>query len=184
MEKKEDVPISLIKRAIRGNDRAFEALIGQYKDYLYRVAYCHCKNQEDALDAVQECVTAAYLNIGKVRSPEYFRTWLTRILINAIQKEQKEAALRAEIPFEEGWEGKAKEGLLPEERMDLYHAIDALPQKYRSIIILKYFNDFKISEIAQVMEMPEGTVKGFLNRARGMLREILEGGSAYESESV
>ncbi len=184
MEKKEEIPISLIKRAIRGNDRAFEVLMEQYKVYLYRVAYCHCKNQEDALDAVQECVTAAYLNIGKVHSPEYFRTWLTKILIHAVQKEKKKAALRAEVPFEEGWERTAEEGILPEERMDLYHAIDALPQKYRSIIILKYFNDFKISEIAQVMEMPEGTVKGFLSRARKMLKERLEGGSAYESESV
>lgn len=184
MDRKEDAPVSLVRRAIRGDDGAFGELMEHYKVYLYKVAYCHCKNQENALDAVQECVTAAYLHIRKVHSPQYFRTWLTRILINVIQKEQKKAALRAEVPYEENWETKDQEGMMPEERMDLYHAIDELPQKYRSIIILKYFNDFKISEISQVMEMPEGTVKSFLNRARKMLREKLEGGSGYESESI
>lgn len=180
----EDSEIHLVKAAIRGDDHAFEALMEKHQVYLYKVAFCHCKNEDMALDAVQECVTIAYLHIQKVHSPQYFRTWLTRILINTIRKEQKKAAKWAKLSLEDRQAPEEAIGVTTEERLDLYHAIDRLPEIYRLIIILKYFNDSKVSEIAQILEMPEGTVKGFLHRARGMLRADLEGGSTYESKRV
>ena len=65
-------------------------------------------------------------------------------------------------------------GISPEEKWDLYEAIDQLPEKYRSVIILKYFEDMKISEISYAMEIPEGSVKAYLSRAREELRRYLK----------
>ena len=59
-------------------------------------------------------------------------------------------------------------------RRDLYHAIDRLPERYRSVVIMKYFDDMKISEIARTLDIPEGTVKAYLSRARNELRLYLK----------
>lgn len=176
MDRREEDEVCLVKQAVRGNEKAFEALMEQYKTYLYRVAFGHCRNEENALDAVQECVTLAYLHIRKVHSPQYFGTWLTKILINVIRRQQKKSIPSADTSLEELQIAAKEKGVSPEERMDLYRAIDRLPENYRTIIILKYFNDVRISEIARIMDLPEGSVKGFLHRARGLLREDLEGG--------
>mgnify|MGYP000441189104 CR=1 FL=1 len=60
---------------------------------------------------------------------------------------------------------KNQKGTPPEEKWDLYHAIDRLPERYRSVVIMKYFDDMKISEIARTLDIPEGTVKAYLSRA-------------------
>ena len=73
-----------------------------------------------------------------------------------------------------------EESISIEERMDLYQAIDFLSEKYKNIIILKYFNGLKISEIAYAMDIPEGSVKAYLYRAKTELRHLLEEDTIYE----
>lgn len=77
------------KKAIKGSKAAYGELIAQYQVYLYKTAFLYVKNEADSLDAVQECVTRGLLGIEKLKEPKYFKTWITRILLNCIWQDQK-----------------------------------------------------------------------------------------------
>ncbi|MCD8155177.1 MAG: sigma-70 family RNA polymerase sigma factor [Clostridiales bacterium] len=167
----------LVRRAMGGNCDAFGQLIHMHQEYLYRTAFLYVKNEDDALDIVQECILKAYESMGRLRRPEFFKTWLTRILINCAKLHLRRCSRISPGDVEERGAGE-RTSLEPavsvEEKWDLFHAIDRLPERYRSVVILKYFNDLKISEIASVLEIPEGSVKSYLYRAKKELRVYLE----------
>jgi RNA polymerase sigma-70 factor (ECF subfamily) len=155
--------------ARKGNDNAFYDLIQERKEMLYRTAYTYVKNKEDALDIVSETVYKAYASIKKLKEPQYFSTWLTRILINcALDHVKKHSRV---IPINEAVTADAESTLSnSEELMDLYSAVDKLEQKYKTIVILKYFQDLTLTQIAEVVECPVGTVKTYLHKALHELR--------------
>lgn len=99
MKMKNKVSLKLVEKAARGDREAFGELIIMHQEYLYRLAYMYTKNEQDALDAVQECAMRAMISMDKLRKPEYFKTWITRILINSIYLAQKKS--RNNSPFEE-----------------------------------------------------------------------------------
>ena len=76
---------TLVKRAMRGNPKAFGTLVEREQEYLYRMAFLYVRQEQDALDVVQESILKAYKSLKTLREPEYFRTWLTKILINNAQ---------------------------------------------------------------------------------------------------
>ncbi len=165
--------ISLVKAARRGKMSAFEPLFLQEKEYLYRTAFLYMKNESDAMDLVQECILQCMLSISKLKKPEYFRTWMTRILINCAKQEwRKSGRLVTEDVEEEQADSEA--AISREEQMDLYHAIDRLTYPYNVIIIQKYFTGMKLDEIAQLLDVPLGTIKVYHARAKSRLREFLE----------
>lgn len=171
--------IELVRKAVRGNRKAYGELISEYQVYLYKTAYLYTKNESDALDAVQDCVTNGMLAITKLREPRYFKTWITRILINSIYKNNtKKAPL---ISFDDYHDLASEEFPSIEEHLDLYEAIDSLRPVYKSVIILYYFQDMKIKEIAYAMNLPEGSVKAYLSRAKKELRNYLEEDHKYET---
>lgn len=170
MEKK--VSLRLVERAVKGNTDAFGELIAQHQTYLYKLAFMYTKNEQDALDSVQECAMRAMISMDKLREPEYFKTWITRILINCIY--QANGKNKKHAVFEEYKEAACDEMLSIEERTDLYDAIDLLPPVYKTVIILKYFQGMKIKEISAVMDIPVGSVKGYLSRAKSVLRDLLK----------
>lgn len=169
---KNTVSLKLVERAAKGNREAFGELIMMHQEYLYKLAYMYTKNEQDALDAVQECAMRAMISMDKLREPAYFRTWITRILINSIYLEQKKS--KRNSPFEEWNEAAAEESISIEEKADLYDAIDLLPPVYKTVVILQYFQGMKVKDIAQVMNIPVGSVKAYLSRARKTLRNQLE----------
>ncbi len=159
----------LIMKAKKGNGAAFLELIQDKKEHLYRIAYCYVKNEQDALDIVSEAVTKAFSSLHGLKKPEYFHTWLTRILINAAIDYQRK--IKPLIPItQEIHDTPSPESVDKEEVMDLYQAIDQLEGRLKSIIILKYLEDKTITEIAELLKMPVGTVKTYLNRALKQLR--------------
>lgn len=167
----------LTRKAMRGNCDAFGQLIHSFQDYLYRMAFLYLRNEDAALDVVQECILHAYEAIGDLKQPAYFKTWITRILINCAntyRKKNSKVVLYETIP-----EREEKREISAEERMDLQDALDRLPEDYRTAVILKYYNDMKVSEIASVMKLPEGTVKSLLFRARAVLKSDLEEDYGY-----
>lgn len=174
---KEDT-IKLVKKAIKGSKSAYGELIAEYQVYLYKTAYLYVKNEADALDAVQECVTKAMIGIEKLKEPLHFKTWLTRILINCIWQDKKKAPT---IPLDEYIE-KGTTDYLIEEKVDLYDAIDSLKEQYKTVVILFYFQELKIREIAQIMDIPEGSVKADLYRAKKQLRKWLTDNSCNKKE--
>lgn len=169
---KNTVSLKLVEKAAKGNREAFGELIIMHQEYLYKLAYMYTKNEQDALDAVQECAMRAMISMDKLREPEYFKTWITRILINSIYRAQKKH--RNDSPFEDYKEAAPEEPISIEEKTDLYDAIDLLPATYKTVVILQYFEGMKIKDISRVMELPVGSVKAYLFRAREMLRRQLE----------
>jgi RNA polymerase sigma-70 factor (ECF subfamily) len=164
--------LARVKRAMRGNPTAFGELIQREQEYLYRMAYLYTHQEADALDVVQESILKAYKSVKTLRDPEYFRTWLTRIVINTAQDLLRHR--REEFPLEEGAQLPAQEALTPEERMDLYQALEQLPEKYRDVVKLKYLDGCTIREISDATGMPQGTVSVYLRRAVSRLRDQLK----------
>lgn len=148
----------------------FEKLILQSEDALYRVSMAILKNETDAQDAVHDAILLAYQSLGKLRHEEYFKTWLTRIVINCCKKRLRERNRYTDIG-----------DTLPDIRsrdnpyasVEIGEAIDALPQKIRLAVILFYIEDYSIKEISCALHIPEGTVKSRLNKGRNLLKDFL-----------
>lgn len=157
-----------VKSAKRGNDKAFQELVEAEKNKLYRMAYLYVKNENDAIDIVHETIYKAYISIRKLKEPDYFTSWLTKILINtALDYIKKNKNV---IPFEEIERVESTEKLHIAESLDLVDAIDRLEEKYKTVIILRYYKGLQIKEIADTLDCPEGTVKTNLHRAVNKLR--------------
>ncbi len=161
-----------VKRAIEGDEDSFLALINEKKGSMYRIAYSYVKNKHDALDIVQEAVYKAYISVAKLKNPENFNTWLIRIVINcAVDYLRKTKKI---IYLEQENLEKAEENKNIEQNMDLHAAIDNLDTKHKAVIILRYFEDMTLQDIAQVLEWPVNTVKTYLYRALKQLKIKLE----------
>lgn len=167
----DSLEIDLIKRAQNGEREAMEQIFLMEREYLYKMAFLYMKNKEDSLDLVQECILRCITSIRSLKQPQYFRTWMTRILINCAHEEW---ARRGRYDFTEEEVFTAGESFPDEERMDLYHAIDCLNFPYRDIIIQHYFVGNKLNEIARTLNLPIGTVKVYHSRAKSRLKCMLE----------
>lgn len=164
----------LVRAAQKGDDEAFYKLISSNKDKLYNMAYCYLKNEQDALEAIQEVTCRAYVTISKLKEPKYFATWLTRIVINYCIDEQKR---KSKVVFINE-ETAAHCSRNCEDNILLQSAIEKLEPKYKKVIVLKYFQDMTLSSIAKVMDCPEGTIKTWNYRALKQLRALLDKGGS------
>ncbi|MDZ5710693.1 sigma-70 family RNA polymerase sigma factor [Jeotgalibacillus haloalkalitolerans] len=165
---------ALVKKAIKGNQKAFEKLVKQESEKLYKTAFLYVRNKEDALDVVQDTVCKALVSVHQVKQPEFFSTWLTRILIRTaydVLRRKNQLIIDDELadalPAEQGPD--------IEGRLDVKEAIAALRADYQSVIILFYYHDYPIQQISRTLEIPENTVKTQLRRAKLELKKILEG---------
>ncbi|WP_461218593.1 sigma-70 family RNA polymerase sigma factor [Lapidilactobacillus salsurivasis] len=167
--------ITWAQQAVAGDREALGQLLKSRGDYLYRTAYLYVGNQADALDVIQEATTQAVKTVAQLRDPNHFFTWFTRILIRQAQalyrRRQKEIAM-ATPPEQVAPPGDATAHL------DLLAALQVLGADYRQALQLFYYQDMSISEISQLLEVPEGTVKTRLRRGRSALQEQL-GGNYY-----
>ncbi len=159
-----------VKLAINGDEKAFEYLMDISKEGLYRTAFAYAKNEEDSLDILQDTVYKAYISISKLKEPKYFKTWITKILINSainfINKEKKIVSLVDTMSNEPNYH----EDTRLEENLDILNSIDKLEDKYKNVIVLKYVQDLTIAEISEVLNCPVGTVKTYLNKGLSKLR--------------
>lgn len=164
-----------VLKAKKGDDNAFYELISERKEMLYRTAYTYVKNKDEALDILDETIYKAYISIKKLKDPRFFNTYLTRILINIsldhIRKNKKinVVELKDNIPIE-------KANLSFEEKHDLKEAVNKLDEKYKTVIILKYFQDMTIQEISDTLSCPLGTIKSQLHKALKLLKIDLKEG--------
>jgi RNA polymerase sigma-70 factor (ECF subfamily) len=158
-----------IKLAQKGDDDAFYELLSQRKSQLYKTAYAYVKNKEEAMDIVSETVYKAYISIKKLKEPSLFNTWITRILINTsldyIKKNSRVVSLEENDNYDTLKISLEHDGII-----DLKLAVDKLNGKYKTIVILKYFQDLTLVEIAKILQCPLGTVKTMLYKALGELR--------------
>lgn len=164
--------IDLISKAKKGSDKAFEELINIYKEYLYKMAFIYTKNEHDALEIYQETVYKAYLNIDKLKDTSYFKTWITRILINNVNMKNRHVNRFKDVEVED-YIGEIEYSSI-EEKIDLYDAIEVLEEKYKTPIILQYFQDLTVSQISKIMDCNENTVKSYIRRGKKKLYDLLK----------
>ena len=170
----------LVRQLKDGNQAAFDALYEKYKDTLLRMAYLVSGQMDDAEDIVQETFVKCYLHIGELKKDDGFRPWLFQILYRTAYRQVRKR--RREIPDEDiGIRTDATDGITSldriirtEEEKMVYSAVQALDFKHRAVVILFYYQEMPMREIASVLECTEGTVKSRLHTARKFLKRELE----------
>jgi RNA polymerase sigma factor (sigma-70 family) len=136
----------------------------QVKNRLYRTALLYLGSQSAAVDAVDEAVYRAFLARHKLRQPEFFTTWITRILINVcnneLRRRGREQAM-AELP-----ETAAEQF----DSLPLRDAVERLPRDLRAVVVLRYFSGYTLAETAAALDLPPGTVSTRQRKALSLLR--------------
>ncbi|WP_233191961.1 RNA polymerase sigma factor [Sporosarcina sp. P34] len=163
-------------RAIAGDDEAFLAVMQLHKQSLLRTALAFLRNEDDAIEALQEVTYRAYKKVRTVKEPSYLKTWLIRIMINYCQDQLK---LRKRYTVDDsGLETVSAEDI---SYIELRDALATLSDEEQRLIYLKYFQDSKIKDIAQSENIPESTVKSRLYKTMRTLRSYFEdkGGSDH-----
>ncbi|NMA48310.1 MAG: sigma-70 family RNA polymerase sigma factor [Tissierellia bacterium] len=140
-----------------------------YRENHYRLAYSYVRNEDDALDIVQESIYKAISSINSLKHPDYIKTWFYRIVVNtsldSLRKRKRLDLVEEDVllSFDSGKVDKYEE-------FDLKKALEELPERYRIIVILRYFEDLKIEEIAEVLNENINTVKTRLYKSLEILR--------------
>lgn len=172
--------MDLIKKAQRGNDKAFLTLFQQYEQDIYRMAYIYVKNQNDALDVVQETAYRSFKSIETLKEPKYFKTWLMRIAISCsldlLKKRKNVVQLNPE--FEEYISGQVNEDIISE--ITLKDLINQLEANEKSVILLRFYQGLTLQEVSETLKIPLGTAKTILYRSLNKLRINLKGDEASE----
>jgi RNA polymerase sigma-70 factor (ECF subfamily) len=186
-----DLPdAELARRIAAGDEQAFTLLMRRHNQALYRTARSIVKDDAEAEDVVQDTYLLAYRGIDKYRGEARLLTWLTRIAVNEAIMRTRKAGRRAEIMPMDGnadWENENAEvnmaGAQPEqperaalraEARDLIEKkIDALPEAFRTVFVLRALEEMTVEETAACLGIPEATVRSRYFRARSILREAL-----------
>jgi len=176
---------TLIERSIAGDADAFQILMRRHMPRCFRIARQFGLSQEDAADAVQEAFISAFQALDKFNFSFRFSTWITRILLNklsnwrrTLRRAQKyftrPSDQGAHIEFESAEETPEQQLENRELRTALENAVSLLPEKWKRVFILFEIEGFKTREIANIINIPEGTVTSRLHHARLSLRKTLK----------
>ncbi len=178
---------SLVERAKEGDQKAYAELMQRYKDSIFFMVLKMVNNKDDAMDITVTTFAKAFENLEKYRPDYAFSTWLFRIATNGsidfIRKKRIQTTsidgMRGDDSDDRVYEIKS-DVLNPEETSikkqqteQLKEIIDKLPPRYRTLIILRYFDELSYEEIAEQLDLPLGTVKAQLFRGRDLLSNVL-----------
>jgi RNA polymerase sigma-70 factor (ECF subfamily) len=177
----------LIDEVRGGNLRALEPLMRRHNRMLYRTARAILGDEAEAEDAVQEAYLRAYRALSGFRGDAKLSTWLVRIVANeALMRRRRRPRTAAVVPLDraaapsEEWNTIMSDGPGPDQdaaraemRTIIEARIDALPDNYRAVFVLRALEEMTVEETAAVLEIPEATVRTRLFRARALLREAL-----------
>ena len=149
------------------NQQEFAGRTEAVKARLYRTAYLYLGNEDDALEAVDEAVYQALRGLKQLRQPDFFETWITRILITACHTE-----LRRRQRFQPGGDDALPDTAGPDayEHLPLKEAIRRLPEELRSVVILRFFSGCTQAETAAALRIPQGTAATRQKRALALLK--------------
>lgn len=177
---------ALIQRCIAGDTAAFEPLVEKYRQRVWRLAYQVLHDREEAWDVAQEAFVRAFHSLPSFRGQSAFYTWLFRITVNVATDRHRQRAAQSrafgpERVTAEEWErtapdaggGPDQAAARAEQRERIRRALDALPPKARTIIMLSDVEGLSYREIAEVLNCPIGTVMSRLHNARKRLKGIL-----------
>ena len=154
----------------------FEARLSESSSLVFRVAFSVLRHREDAEDVAQEAYAKAHRNFRQLRNPARFRAWLVRMTWRLALDRQRNDRRRIarERAHEVDERPNAEDGLVTRERAEqLWAAIEALPPKLRIVVVLSAIEEYRLDEVASILELPVGTVKSRLFLARQRLKERL-----------
>jgi len=172
---------SLIRRAQKGDQDAFAALVDEHQRYVYNLAFRVLKDENEALDLTQETFVRAWTALPNFRGQSQFRTWLYRIVTNLcynrlpnLRRSLNDLGddVMEEIP-ELNLDNPAKQFESSETRTHLHNAIDALETNHKLLLTLRYQHELSYEDIASTLNLPLGTVKTGIFRAKEQLRKSL-----------
>ena len=179
----------LIQRMKSGDRAAFDQIYEKYHVPLFRSAYLICGNREDAEDVLQDTFVTCWLCIGQLRKEESFRCWIFRIMTQTARKRAKERsrqlpdedivnridqiAVSRRMEAEDEYERTADKTVIEE-------ALSALDQASREVVVLYYYEEMSVREVAKTLGLLEGTVKSRLYFARRKMKKILQEGVRRE----
>ena len=155
--------LQLIRKARSKDPDAFSSLIYFYMKDLYRVAISILMNDEDAADAIQDTILGCWEKLHTLKQEKYFKTWLTRILINHCYDMRKK---QQRMTTMEDYEEPVAED---QYNVELKEALRQLDEKYRIVMVLYYSAGYQTGEIAELLEIPRSTVQTRLQRGREKL---------------
>jgi RNA polymerase sigma-70 factor, ECF subfamily len=170
-----ETKLNLISKAKKGDINAFQTLIHIEKEKLYRMAYVYVRNEDDALEVFQESIYKAFASLSKLKNDEYFSTWMTRILINSaidlLRKKKRVVPINQEILENTSDTSSFNSDV----QIDLLKAMEEIEEKYKTVLLLRFYQDYTVKQIASMLKCPEGTVKTNIRRGLDKLKEKMKG---------
>ena len=148
-----------------------QALAEQYRDRLFAAAFQVCGNAADAEDAAQEALLRYHLSDKEFENQEHIRAWLLRVAVNWAKNISRSFWRRNTLPLEEYMETLEFDC---QESREIFREVMALPEKYRLVIHLYYYEDYSVQEIGRILGISESNVKVRLSRGRQMLKATLQ----------
>lgn len=184
--------LALVDRCRKGEMQAFGLLVAKYQDRIFNLVSRMCPRRADAEELAQEVFLRALEKLDQFRGHSQFYTWLFRIAANLVLSHRRREGRIRFVPLAEGadCDGQASaapaavlaqrrhpapeaEAMAAETSVRVAEALETLDEEHRLIVVLRDMEDMDYAEIAAVLDLPVGTVKSRLHRARGLLKEQL-----------
>ena len=173
----------LIEKAQNGEEEAFTELIISMESELYKIARMRLNCEDDINDAVQETIIETFKSIKKIKHPEYFKTWVIKVLINKCNKIYKKSNREKHMELDEGILKDTY--IIDEEKdiknLDFFLLIEKLNYKERISLTLYYLEDLTTKEIGKILKEPESTIRNRISRTKIKLKEMCKG-EEYEGK--
>lgn len=185
----------IIRQILKGNDELYTEIIDRYSSKLYSTAYSYTHNHEEAKDIVQEILIKAYKGLNGFKCDAKFSTWLYRIAVNncidwSRRKKSKVEMTIYSVEEDNVLDNMASDAATPEEivlmqehKEAVRNSVACLPEIYKTVLILYYFEELQVQEICNILDCPRKTIETRLYRAKGLLKSLLKenllGGELY-----
>lgn len=195
-----ETDVELIRKWKEGDEDAFSAMYERYRQTAMRTAWLLCHNLADSEDIVQETFVQCYFHIQELKDESRFRPWMLKCLVRTgwklmkkqkkeMPEEQMELHLERERYLESTFSGKTsgeplEEAIARESSGELTKAVRRLSEKHRLVIVLYYYDELSVHEIAKITGCLEGTVKSRLHFARRQLKKMLSDAGEEETGRI
>lgn len=195
-----ETDVELIRKWKEGDEDAFSAMYERYRQTAMRTAWLLCHNPADSEDIVQETFVQCYFHIQELKDESRFRPWMLKCLVRTgwklmkkqkkeMPEEQMELHLERERYLESTFSGKTsgeplEEAIAREFSGELTKAVRRLSEKHRLVIVLYYYDELSVHEIAKITDCLEGTVKSRLHFARRQLKKMLSDAGEEETGRI
>ena len=171
----EEQHVRLISAARQGDKDAFSQLVTLYKDYVYRIAYGVLTNHAEAQDVTQEVFVTTFLRLSSLREPAAFPAWLARATTNRAIDVTKRRRRYSTIPIEDQQiPGPSNEIEQVDNQLSVERLLAELTPIHRAVIVLREIQGLDYEQIANVLDVPVGTVRSRLSNARTQLKRLVE----------